>query len=151
MNDMIEVEVEKDGRILIPQTILTELGVKEGDRFRLLVEDGKIVLNRMAKKEAVKKYKSQPHLDLIYRPELTTDLLSGEPLKRDLDLEARLMTIPLFAQLARRGFFVISEKNRAVAFGYRTVEEAITSYLSQGKITREDLEKAGIEWPKPEG
>ncbi len=146
----MEVKVEKDGKISIPPNILGALGVEAGDRFSLSVNGEKIILTKIAKKIKAE-YQSQPRLDLVYRPELTTDLLSGEPLKRNLDLEARLMTIPLFAQLARRGFFIVSEKNRAVAFGFRTVEEAITSYLSQGKITKKDLERAGITWPKPEG
>jgi bifunctional DNA-binding transcriptional regulator/antitoxin component of YhaV-PrlF toxin-antitoxin module len=150
MSESMEVKVERDGKISIPPNILGTLGVEEGDRFSLSVNGEKIILTKIAKKITAE-YQSQPRLDLVYRPELTTDLLSGEPLKRDLDLEARLMTIPLFAQLARRGFFIVSEKNRAVAFGFRTVEEAITSYLSQGKITKKDLERAGITWPKPEG
>jgi|GEM_PF-2063097 len=150
MSESMEVKVEKDGKISIPPNILGALGVEAGDRFSLSVNGEKIILTKIAKKIKAE-YQSQPRLDLVYRPELTTDLLSGEPLKRNLDLEARLMTIPLFAQLARRGFFIVSEKNRAVAFGFRTVEEAITSYLSQGKITKKDLERAGITWPKPEG
>ena len=149
MGNDIEVVVEKDGRLSIPQDILLKLGINEGDTIGLVVEDEKIIMKKIVRKKIFKKEESQPPLHLLYRPEITKDLLSGEELKRDLNLEARLMTIPLFTQLAKRGFFIISGRNRSIAFGFRTVEEAIDYFLSQGKITKDDLIKAGIDWPTP--
>ena len=81
-----------------------------------------------------------------YRPEITHDPITGEKLDRNLELEARLMTIPVFNRLAKRGFFIMSERNRLLAFGFRTVDEAIQYFLSKGTITLEDLRKAGIKW-----
>ncbi len=138
----MDVIIEEEGKIKIPDEILRKLEVNVGDRLNIIFDGEKIIL----KKAFVGKEISPPPLHLLYRPDITHDPVTGEKLNRNLDLEARLMTIPVFNKLAKRGFFIMSEKNRMLAFGFRTVEEAIEYFLSKGTITLEDLKKAGIIW-----
>lgn len=134
--------IEEEGKIKIPDEILRKLEVNVGDKLNIIFDGEKIIL----KKVVVEKEISPPPLHLLYRPDITHDPVTGEKLNRNLDLEARLMTIPVFNKLAKRGFFIMSEKNRMLAFGFRTVEEAIEYFLSKSTITFEDLKKAGIIW-----
>jgi len=143
MNKSTELIVGKDPKVLIPQDFLMMLGIKEGDRLELKIEGDAIFIRKMSEIK-----ETPPPLNLLYRPDITVDLLNGEELKRDLNLEARLMTIPFFAALAKRGFFIMGEKNRAIAFKVRTVDEAIALFLTKGKISKEDLQKCGIKWPR---
>jgi len=143
MDESSELIVEKDRKVFIPQDILMALGITEGDKLELKIEGNTILIRKMVKMD-----ENPPPLHLIYRPEITIDLVNGEELKRDLNLEAYLMTIPLFAKLAKRGFFIMGEKNRAIAFGVKSIDDAISYYLANGKITKEDLQKAGIRWPR---
>lgn len=143
MSKSLELIVGKDGKVIVPQDILTILEIKEGDKLELRIEGSVISIHKIFEKN-----QTPPPLHLLYRPEITTDLVNGEKLKRELNLEARLMTIPFFAMLAKRGFFIMSEKNRAIAFKVRTVDDAIALFLANGKISKEDLLKAGIKWPK---
>lgn len=143
MDTFSELVIDNEGKILIPQEILTKLGINKGDKLELKVEDEAILLRKATKED-----KSKPPLHLLYRPEITIDLVSGEALKRELDFEARLMTIPFFAKLAKRSFFIMGEKNRHLAFNVKSIDDGIAYYLANGKITREDLRKAGIEWPR---
>ncbi|MEM0385529.1 MAG: hypothetical protein QXK55_06210 [Nitrososphaeria archaeon] len=136
----MDVIIEEGGKIKIPDEILKKLEANVGDRLNIIFDGEKIVL----KKTSIKKEIPPPPLHLLYRPEITHDPVTGEKLNRNLDLEARLMTIPVFNKLAKRGFFIMSEKNRMLAFGFRTVEDAIQYFLSKGTIKVEDLEKAGI-------
>jgi bifunctional DNA-binding transcriptional regulator/antitoxin component of YhaV-PrlF toxin-antitoxin module len=138
----METVLESDGKIKVPDEILKKLGVKVGDKMSITLEGESIILRKINIEEEV----PPPPLHLLYRPEITHDPITGEKLDRNLELEARLMTIPVFNRLAKRGFFIMSEKNRLLAFGFRTVEEAIQHFLSKGTITLEDLKKAGIEW-----
>ena len=55
------------------------------------------------------------------------------------------MTIPIFAKLAKRGLFIVGKRNRLLAFGFETVEQAMQEYYSKGIIKKEDFEKAGID------
>ncbi|MGD0329133.1 MAG: hypothetical protein ABSB40_01655 [Nitrososphaeria archaeon] len=143
MSKSLELIVGKDGKVIVSQDILAMLGIKEGDKLELRIEGSVISIHKM-----IENNETPPPLHLLYRPEITIDLINGEELKRDLNLEARLMTIPFFAMLAKRGFFIMSEKNRAIAFKVRTVDDAIDLFLANGKISEEDLLKAGIKWPK---
>lgn len=138
----METVLESDGKIRIPDEILKKLDVKVGDRISITVEGESIILKKVQVKEEV----PPPPLHLLYRPEITHDPITCEKLDRNLELEARLMTIPVFNRLSKRGFFIMSERNRLLAFGFRTVEEAIQYFLSKGTITLEDLRKAGIKW-----
>lgn len=138
----MDVIIEEGGTIKIPNEILRKLEVNVGDRLNIIFDGEKIIL----KKAVFGKEISPPPLHLLYRPDITHDPITGEKLNRNLDLEARLMTIPVFNKLAKRGFFIMSERNRMLAFGFRTVEEAIEYFLSKGTITLEDLKKAGIIW-----
>lgn len=138
----METVLECDGKIRIPDEVLKKLGINVGDKISITVEDESIILKKVHVEEEV----PPPPLHLLYRPEITHDPLSGEKLDRNLELEARLMTIPVFNRLAKRGFFIMSEKNRLLAFGFRTVEDAIQYFLDKGTITLEDLRKAGIKW-----
>ncbi|MGB9727611.1 MAG: AbrB/MazE/SpoVT family DNA-binding domain-containing protein [Nitrososphaeria archaeon] len=137
----METVLESDGKIRIPDEILKKLDFKVGDRISITVEGENIILKKVHVGEEV-----PPPLHLLYRPEITHDPITGEKLDRNLELEARLMTIPVFNRLAKRGFFIMSERNRLLAFGFRTVDEAIQYFLSKGTITLEDLRKAGIKW-----
>lgn len=138
----METVLESDGKIKVPDEILKKLGIKVGDKMSITLEGESIILRKIDIEEEV----PPPPLHLLYRPEITHDPITGEKLDRNLELEARLMTIPVFNRLAKRGFFIMSERNRLLAFGLRTVEEAIQYFLSKGTITLEDLKKAGIKW-----
>jgi bifunctional DNA-binding transcriptional regulator/antitoxin component of YhaV-PrlF toxin-antitoxin module len=138
----METVLESDGKIKVPDEILKKLGVKVGVKMSITLEGESIRLRKINIEEEV----PPPPLHLLYRPEITHDPITGEKLDRNLELEARLMTIPVFNRLAKRGFFIMSERNRLLAFGFRTVEEAIQHFLSKGTITLEDLKKAGIKW-----
>jgi len=138
----MNVVLEEGGRVKIPDEVLKRLDIKVGDKLDVTVEGERIVLKKAYAEEV-----PPPPMHLLYRPDITHDPLTGEKLNRNLELEARLMTIPVFNRLAKRGFFIMSEKNRMLAFGFRTVEEAIEYFLSKGTITVEDLRKAGVSWP----
>lgn len=148
-----EIEVQKDGMIVIPDEIRIKIGIREGSKLKLQIENNRIVLEKVIERKveesvqhvAEKKERLPPPLNLLYRPEITADPISGEEIQRDLDLEARLMTIPIFAKLAKRGFFIVGKKNRRLAFGFETVEQAMQDYYSRGIIKKEDFEKAGID------
>jgi len=133
------VVVEDDGKIVLSKEVRSKLNILEGTKLKLTITGNKIILEKVVEIATP----PAPH-ELLYMPEITKDLLTGEELHRDLDKEARLMKIPVFAKLAKRGFFIMSEKNRALAFGFKTVDEAIRHYLSKGMLTKEDLEKNGI-------
>lgn len=138
----MDIVIEEDGKIKIPDEILKKLDMKAGDKLNIMVDGEKIILKRTC----IEKERPPPPLHLLYMPEVAHDPVTGEKLNRNLELEARLMTIPIFNRLAKRGFFIMSEKNRMLAFGFRTVEEAVQFFLDKGTITLEDLEKAGINW-----
>jgi len=135
----LEVTVRKGGVVIIPDELMEKLGISDGSKLVMKVEGNRIILEKPV--EAVV---PPAPMHLLYRPDITEDPVTGEKLNRNLDLEARLMTIPMFAKLAKRGFFLMSEKNRALAFGFRTVEDAVRYYLEKGAVKKEDLEKAGI-------
>ena len=153
MHSSGEIEVQKDGMIVIPNEIRIKIGIKEGSKLKLRIEEDKIIFEKVIERKAEesvkqateKEKKSPPPLHLLYRPEITSDPISGEEIQRNLDLEARLMNIPIFAKLAKRGFFIVSKRNRLIAFGFETVEQAMQEYYLKGIIKKGDYEKAGIE------
>ncbi|MEM3404351.1 MAG: AbrB/MazE/SpoVT family DNA-binding domain-containing protein [Nitrososphaeria archaeon] len=132
--------VGKNGKIVLPKDVRSKLNILEGSKLKLTITENKIILEKVMESTTP----SAPY-ELLYMPEITKDVLTGEELHRDFDKEARLMKIPVFANLAKRGFFIMSEKNRALAFGFKTVDEAIRHYLNKGVITKDDLERNGIQ------
>jgi len=47
MSVVVEVKVDKWGRILLPKEVREKMGIKAGDRFRIIAEKDRMVLVRI--------------------------------------------------------------------------------------------------------